>query len=76
MTFLSDNRADLPKVRTPTLAFQSERDVIAPVAVGEYVRDAIPGASYALLDATGHCPHLSAPDATVAAIQDFVRREH
>ncbi len=71
-TFLSDNRADLAKVEIPTLVIQCTNDVIAPVAVGEYVRDALPDSSYALLDATGHCPHLSAPDETVAAIRAFV----
>ncbi len=72
VTFLSDNRAELPRVTTPTLVLQCSHDVIAPVAVGEYVRDAVPGSSYALLEATGHCPHLSAPEATTAAIRSFV----
>ncbi|WP_307802574.1 alpha/beta fold hydrolase [Cellulomonas dongxiuzhuiae] len=73
VTFLSDNRADLPRVTVPTLVLQCTDDVIAPVAVGQYVRDAIPGARLALLDATGHCPQLSAPAATTAAIAEFVR---
>jgi sigma-B regulation protein RsbQ len=73
VTFLSDNRADLPAVTVPTLVLQCSEDVIAPVAVGEYVRDAIPDARMVLLDATGHCPHLSAPEATTAAIAAFVR---
>jgi sigma-B regulation protein RsbQ len=47
--------------------------VIAPVAVGEYVRDTMPNATMVLLDATGHCPNLSAPEATSAAIDAFVR---
>ncbi|MGH9087925.1 MAG: alpha/beta fold hydrolase, partial [Acidimicrobiales bacterium] len=73
VTFLSDNRADLGKVRTPTLVLQCRDDVIAPVAVGEHVTGAIAGSRLVLLDATGHCPNLSAPDATTAAIADFVR---
>jgi len=73
VTFTSDNRADLARVTTPTLVLQCTDDVIAPVAVGEHVRDAIPGARMVLLDATGHCPNLSAPEATVAAIADFLR---
>ncbi len=74
VTFLSDNRADLAAVRVPTLVLQCTDDVIAPVAVGEYVRDAIPGAELVLLAATGHCPNLSDPEATTAAIGAFVRR--
>ena len=73
VTFLSDNRADLGKVSMPTLVLQCRQDVIAPVAVGEYVADAITDSRLVLLDATGHCPNLSAPDATAAAIADFVR---
>jgi len=73
VTFTSDNRTDLPRVRTPTLVLQCTDDVIAPVSVGRFVSDAIPGARMVLLDATGHCPNLSAPEATVAAIADFVR---
>jgi sigma-B regulation protein RsbQ len=73
VTFTSDNRDDLPRVSTPTLVLQSADDVIAPVSVGEYVRNAIPGARMAVLDATGHCPNLSAPEATVDAIAAFVR---
>jgi sigma-B regulation protein RsbQ len=73
VTFRSDNRADLAKVRTPTLVLQCRQDVIAPVAVGEYVADAIGDSRLVMLDATGHCPNLSAPDATAAAISNFVR---
>ena len=73
VTFLSDNRADLAAVRTPTLVLQCSDDVIAPTVVGEYVRDAMPNSELMLLDATGHCPNLSAPDETTAAIAAFVR---
>jgi sigma-B regulation protein RsbQ len=72
VTFLSDNRSDLPSVLTPTLVVQCRDDAIAPVAVGEYVRDAIPNSDFVVLDATGHCPNLSAPEQTVAAIKAFV----
>ena len=72
VTFLSDNRGDLASVSIPTLVIQCRIDAIAPPVVGEYVRDAIPGAAYALLDATGHCPNLSAPEETTAAIRAFL----
>jgi sigma-B regulation protein RsbQ len=72
ITFLSDNRADLPLVKTPTLVVQCTNDAIAPVAVGEYVRDALPNSSFVLLAATGHCPNLSAPEQTADAIAAFV----
>lgn len=71
-TFLSDSRADLATVRVPTLILEATEDVIAPRAVGAYVHDTIDGSTLVTLDATGHCPHLSAPDATNQAITDFL----
>jgi sigma-B regulation protein RsbQ len=70
-TFLSDNRADLAKVTVPTLILQCSRDAIAPAEVGAFVHDQIPGSVLVTLAATGHCPQLSAPDATLAAIASF-----
>ena len=72
VTFLSDNRADLPRVTTPTLVLQCSDDVIAPRAVGEYVHRHVPGSTLVLMEATGHCPNLSAPDETIAAIKSFL----
>jgi sigma-B regulation protein RsbQ len=71
-TFLSDNRADLERVRAPALVLQCKQDVIAPRAVGEYVAERLPRGELVLLDATGHCPNLSAPEETVAAIRRFI----
>ena len=73
VTFTSDNRQELGRVSSPTLVLQCRDDVIAPLEVGSYVRDSIPGATMTVLDATGHCPNLSAPDETIAAMADFVR---
>jgi len=70
-TFLSDNRTDLARVTVPTLILQCSSDVIAPLEVGAYVHAQIPGSTLVTLPATGHCPHLSAPAATVAAIRSF-----
>ena len=70
-TFLSDNRADLARVSVPTLIVDRRQDAIAPPEVGAYVRDHIPGAQLSTLDATGHCPHVSAPDATAEVLAAF-----
>ena len=72
VTFMSDNRSDLSRVPVPTLVLQCSDDVVAPVAVGEYVRDMLPDSSYVLLQARGHCPNLSAPEQTADAIAAFV----
>jgi sigma-B regulation protein RsbQ len=71
-TFLSDNRADLAEVKTRSLILQCSDDVIAPLCVGEYMHHAIPGSEFVLLNATGHCPNLSAPDETIAAMKAFL----
>jgi sigma-B regulation protein RsbQ len=71
-TFLSDNRADLALVRTPCLVVQCRQDVIAPVEVGQFVHEHLQGSELALLDATGHCPNLSAPGELIAAMTRYL----
>jgi sigma-B regulation protein RsbQ len=72
VTFLSDNRADLAAVRAPALVLQCSDDAIAPGPVGEYVHAHLPDSRLVLMRATGHCPNLSAPDETIAAIRAFL----
>jgi sigma-B regulation protein RsbQ len=71
-TFLSDNRRDLEGVTTRSLVLQCSEDVIAPRAVGEYVHRKLPNSRLMIMKATGHCPNLSAPEETIAAIRAFV----
>jgi sigma-B regulation protein RsbQ len=70
-TFLSDNRADLPRVTVPTLVIQCAQDAIAPPEVGQFTHERIAGSRLVTLDAIGHCPQLSAPEATAGAIAAF-----
>jgi sigma-B regulation protein RsbQ len=72
VTFLSDNRADLAEVSARCLILQCSNDSIAPLAVGEYVHRHIPGSEMVLLEASGHCPHLSDPAGTSRAIRRFL----
>jgi sigma-B regulation protein RsbQ len=72
VTFLSDNRVDLAAITKPCLILQCKNDTIAPEAVGKYVHQQIPGSTLVLMDATGHCPHLSNPQATIEAIRVFL----
>ncbi len=72
VTFFSDNRADLERIPARTLVLQCREDIIAPPCVGEYVHARVPNSRYVLLDATGHCPNLSAPEEVTAAIRAFV----
>ncbi|MBZ9648509.1 alpha/beta hydrolase [Sphingobium sp. 3R8] len=71
-TFMSNNRADLGPIDARVLILQCRDDVIAPESVGAFVQQSIPGSELVLLDANGHCPNLSAPAETIAAIKAFV----
>jgi sigma-B regulation protein RsbQ len=71
-TFLSDNRADLPLVTVPSLVVQCREDAIAPIEVGTYVHEHLQSSELTILDATGHCPNLSAPDLLVDAMKDYL----
>jgi sigma-B regulation protein RsbQ len=73
VTFLSDNREDLAKVDVPSLVLQCSDDAIAPEEVGRFVEREMPEARLVTLDAVGHCPNLSAPEATADAIAEFLR---
>lgn len=71
-TFLGDNRADLPQVAARTLVLQCAKDVIAPDSVGRYVHDHLRDSALVMMQATGHCPNLSAPEETIAAMRAFL----
>ena len=72
VTFMSDNRQDVIGLPTPVLILQSSDDLIAPVAVGEYLHSVLPNSTYCLVDNVGHCPHMSAPQACAAAMDAFL----
>jgi sigma-B regulation protein RsbQ len=72
VTFLSDNRADLPLVRTKTLILQCQKDAIADLRVGEYVHLCLMESQFVVMDATGHCPHMSHPKEVAQAMREFL----
>jgi sigma-B regulation protein RsbQ len=72
VTFLSDNRADLAALKIPSLTLQCREDIIAPLQVGEYIRQRVPQNTMVILEATGHCSHMSAPQETIRAIKEFI----
>lgn len=76
VTFLSDCRAELPKLTRPSLILQCSQDIIAPAAVGEYLHRNLANSRLVKMAATGHCPNLSAPDETIAAIRGFLPAQH
>ena len=72
VTFLSDNREDLARVQTPSLILQCSEDTIAPEDVGRYVHQHLPNSTLRLMRATGHCPHMSHPDETIALMKAYL----
>ena len=71
-TFFSDNRRDLAKLKVPSLILQCSEDIIAPVEVGQYLHRQVPGSTLKVMSATGHCPHMSEPEETIAIIKDYL----
>lgn len=71
-TFFSDNRTDLPKVTIPSLVMQCSEDAIAPLDVGDYLQSHLPGSTLRVMEATGHCPHMSHPDETIRIIKEYL----
>lgn len=73
ITFLSDHRTDVTHLHLPTLIIQSAQDAAVPAEVVAYLAQQLPEAKQVQLPTMGHCPHLSAPLETIAAIAAFVR---
>lgn len=71
-TFYADNRSDLPKVQVPSLILQCTEDSIAPEAVGYYLQHHLPQSTLQIMQATGHCPHMSHPEETTALIKAYL----
>lgn len=72
VTFTGDNRKELPLIKVPALILQCSRDIIAPMEVGQYVHEHIAGSTLSVINTSGHCPHLTAPELTLEVITDFL----
>jgi len=72
-TFLSDNRDDLPFVQVPSLILQCSDDMVAPLEVGRYLAEEMPGSTLRVMEATGHCPHMSHPDETIRLMREYLQ---
>ncbi|HEX4779653.1 MAG TPA: alpha/beta hydrolase [Usitatibacter sp.] len=71
-TFLSDNRADLGKLRVPSLILQCSEDAVAPECVGRYLAEALEASTLRQMAATGHCPHMSHPEETIGLMKEYL----
>jgi sigma-B regulation protein RsbQ len=73
VTFLSDSRNDLPQLSVPSLTLQCSDDMLVPMPVGDFIQTTVKNNTRVILEATGHCPHLSAPAETISAIRNYLR---
>lgn len=73
VTFLSDHRDALSKSKTPTLILQCSDDFIAPLTVGQYMQEKMLDAELCIIENVGHCPHLSSPEASTQAIENYLK---
>lgn len=71
-TFFSDNRSDLAKLKTPSLILQCSDDIIAPLEVGTYLHQNLPQSELRIMEAKGHCPHMSEPGETIKLIKEYL----
>lgn len=75
VTFFADNRADLAKAKIPSLILQCSEDIIAPLPVGHYLHQNLPNSRLKVMEVSGHCPHMSAPQETIALIKEYLKEE-
>lgn len=71
-TFFSDNREDLKRLQLPTLILQSARDTLAAQEVGEYMHDQIAHSTFRVIQAEGHCLHMTHPKDVIRELKAFV----
>ncbi len=67
-------RRRLRRIRARTLLCWGEHDRLAPLACAAAWQTEIPGAELRIFDRSGHLPHLEEPEATAAAILEFIER--
>ena len=66
-----DQRALLPRIKSPTLVIAGRHDMATPVAAGEFIRSQISGASLTILDAA-HISNVEQPHAFTDAVVGFL----
>lgn len=73
VTFLTDLREEVKKVAQPTLVLQCRDDILVPDTVRAWLEANLQRGEQVLLDATGHCPHMSFPEQTSSAILAYLQ---
>jgi len=68
----TDLRAELPRIACPTLLLFGQRDLLAPAAAGEAMREALPDARLRVFLQAGHAPFLSHPLEFLTELRTFL----
>lgn len=74
-TFFSDYRSILKDIPIPVLIFQSAKDSLASPEVGNYMAESIPNCQLELVQAEGHCLHMTNPELIFPSLKDFIHRK-
>lgn len=70
--FESDYRSELGKLDKEVLLLQTREDIAVPMEVASYLNGNIKNSKLLVINATGHFPHISAPDEIITAIKSFI----
>ncbi|WP_339721069.1 alpha/beta hydrolase [uncultured Paraglaciecola sp.] len=71
-TFFSDCRHLLKKAKHPVLLFQSSQDSLASVAIGNYMQQQLPDAQLQIVEAEGHCLHMTHPNIINQMLREYI----
>ena len=74
-TFFSDCRHLLADIEKPTLLVQSKSDSLASVKVGEYMHSKIPNSDLEIVDAEGHCLHMTDAESVYKLMHRFLKTD-
>eukprot|EP00456_Euglypha_rotunda_P002873 TRINITY_DN105216_c0_g1_i2.p1 TRINITY_DN105216_c0_g1~~TRINITY_DN105216_c0_g1_i2.p1 ORF type:complete len:125 (-),score=17.73 TRINITY_DN105216_c0_g1_i2:81-455(-) len=72
VTFLGDNRNDLPLAPVKSLTLVCEEDMISPMPVAHFVQNQMPGNTLVTIHGRGHCPHMSHPEQIAQQIREYL----
>ncbi len=75
-TFFSDYRPILKDISKPTFIFQSSKDSLASPQIGEYMAKNINDSQLALIEAEGHCIHMTNPTLLEPLLINFINENN
>lgn len=69
-----DMRGRLGEIQAPTLVLVGSEDRLTPAFHSEYLARSIPKARLAVIDGSGHIPHLERPREFLKTVREFLTR--